>query len=126
MTAAPARLALTALLSALAAAGAGCATVSVNTEQGTIRARGLFGTRVLPFSQSPLAVHSRGLGVFASPGELSLGLHSRVALYIPDPAACRVVLIGQHPDQTRRLIEVLEQGGVKAADICTDKGEVRQ
>ena len=71
-------------------------------------------------------MRSRGLGVFAGPGELSLGLHSRVALYVPDPAACRVVLIGQRPEQTRRLIEVLARGGVKAADICTDTGEVRQ
>ncbi|MBN7135736.1 hypothetical protein A7A76_13485 [Lysobacter enzymogenes] len=126
MTAAPARTAATSLLLALCAAGAGCATVAVDTDAGTIRASGLFGARVLPYAQAPFAVRSRGLGVFAGPGEFSLGLHSRVALYAPDPAACRVVLIGQRPDETRRLIQALEQGGVKAADICTDTGEARQ
>jgi len=126
MTAARARTVATSLLLALSAAGAGCATVAVDTDAGTIRASGLFGARVLPYAHAPFAVRSRGLGVFAGPGELSLGLHSRVALYVPDPAACRVVLIGQRPEQTQRLIEVLEQGGVKAADICTDTGGVRQ
>jgi len=126
MDAAPVRLVASCLLLACAAAGAGCATVAVDTEAGTIRASGLFGARVLPYAHAPFAVRSRGLGVFAGPGELSLGLHSRVALYAPDPAACRVVLIGQHPDQTRRLIEVLEQGGVRASDICTDTGEIKQ
>jgi len=125
MDAAPVRLVATCLLLACAA-GAGCATVAVDTEAGTIRASGLFGARVLPYAHAPFAVRSRGLGVFAGPGELSLGLHSRVALYAPDPAACRVVLIGQHPDQTRRLIEVLEQGGVRASDICTDTGGIKQ
>jgi hypothetical protein len=126
MTAAPARTVAAVLLLAWTAAVCGCATVTVNTEQGTIRARGLFGVQVLPYSLSPIAVHSRGLGAFAGAGEFSLGLQSRVAVYAPDPNSCRVVLIGQRAEETQRLIETLQRGGIEASDICTDTGGIKR
>ncbi|MGO1070078.1 hypothetical protein [Lysobacter sp. CA199] len=126
MNAAPARTSISALLLALIAAASGCASITVYSREGTIRTRGLFGTRVQAYALSPLAIHTRGLGVFAAPRSLSLGLQSQIVLYAPRPDDCRVVLIAQSPEQTRRLLEVLDSGGVKPSDICTDTGELAQ
>ncbi|WP_460759336.1 hypothetical protein [Lysobacter fragariae] len=102
----------------------GCATVTVDSGERRITARGLFGTRVEQLSLYPIAIRSSGFGVFATPNSLTVGRLRQVALFAPNgDTHCQVVLLGNTPAQAAELVGILERGGIPPSRICVEPGE---
>lgn len=80
----------------------GCASVTVDAGNQQVTARGLLGARVIDTSLQPIAVHSRGFGVFTTADAVHLGWQRQTLLYLDERSQrCHVVLVGNTPEQAR-------------------------
>ena len=117
-------IALACIAALCASAASGCASVTVDAGNQQVTTRGLLGTRVIATALQPIAIHSRGLGVFATPRSFAVGWQNEKTLYLsPDPDDCRIVLINAAADDVRALVRILEEGGLAPSAICTDTKE---
>lgn len=94
-----------------------CATVSVNTVEGTITARGLIGvTKTLPLSA--VAVTARGAGYLSTSSGVAIGAFSSTQVFLPDSSECTVVIVDASADALEDLQETLHDAGHELSSIC--------
>jgi hypothetical protein len=109
-----------ALLTGAVLLGSGCASVTVATGEGTISARGLFGTSVRTLALAPVSIRRQGIGVHQDHDSMTLGWLSESAVYLPTgDDSCRIVLVDSDPTQLGELLDVLRKGGADMATVCS-------
>lgn len=96
-----------------------CTVVTVESDGKVVSERS-FGIRSISLQQShPALIETKGFGIVAGANHLTIGWMNEQLAVIPDPSQCAMLVYVEHPDDFKKIIDILQSSGVTDAAVCT-------